>query len=163
MNVDSHLKAYQSYFENLIRGDADSTEQHRRFYDEYLAVMDLTAEFFMQTVDVVFQRRLLANREFEHRGRRVDCSAIRDTVLMTIEGELDDICGLGQTEAAHSLCDGLSASQRFHYVQPGVGHYGVFNGTRWRTEIQPRIAQMISSTQAAKLSLIHISEPTRPC
>ena len=149
MNMDSHLSAFRRYFEKLIEGDADSTEQHRRFYDEYLSVSDLTAEYFLQTMDRVFHRRLLANGEFEHRGRQVDCGAITQTFLMTVEGEHDDICGLGQTEAAHRLCTGLGPKYRAHYVQPGVGHYGVFNGTRWRTEIQPRIGEVIRAVEAS--------------
>jgi poly(3-hydroxybutyrate) depolymerase len=143
MNADAHVQAYGSYFGKLIEGDADSVSGHRRFYDEYLAVMDVTAEYFLQTIRRVFQDRALAKGEFDYRGQRVDCSAIRNTTLMTIEGERDDICGIGQTEAAHALCTSLDEQQRHHYVQPGVGHYGVFNGSRWRTEIQPRIAQMI--------------------
>ncbi|NKC16463.1 MAG: polyhydroxyalkanoate depolymerase [Gammaproteobacteria bacterium] len=147
MNADNHIDAFHRYFERLVRGDADSAAQHRRFYDEYLSVMDLTAEFFLQTVDRVFQQRALARGVFEHRGRRVDCAAIEKTALMTVEGERDDICGIGQTQAAHALCSNLKEHQRTHYVQPGVGHYGVFNGVRWRTEIRPRIRQMIMTVE----------------
>ncbi|MFT5391333.1 MAG: poly(3-hydroxybutyrate) depolymerase [Gammaproteobacteria bacterium] len=148
MNAESHMEAYRGYFDKLVEGDADSTQQHRRFYDEYLSVMDVTAEYFLQTIDVIFQRRALAQGTYTHRGQRVDCASIRDMVLMTVEGERDDICGLGQTEAAHALCSSLTDEQRYHYVQPGVGHYGVFNGARWRTEIQPRIQEMIRTTSA---------------
>ncbi len=148
MNLDRHLEAHSNLFSNLIKGDADPVEQHRRFYDEYLSVMDLPAEFFLQTVQSVFQEHALPKDEFIHRGRKVDCSAIRDIALLTVEGERDDICGLGQTEAAHDLCDRLPDDLHFHYVQEGVGHYGVFNGTRWRTEIQPRIRDMIKSVEA---------------
>jgi len=101
----------------------------------------------LQTVQTVFQEHLLPNRTLHHRGVRVDCSAIRNTALMTVEGERDDICGLGQTEAAHDLCSSIPLDEKYHYVQPGVGHYGVFNGTRWRTEIQPRIREMIRTIQ----------------
>ncbi|WP_159716049.1 polyhydroxyalkanoate depolymerase [Geminicoccus flavidas] len=143
MNLDRHVEAHRGYFNSLIKGDCDSAEQHRRFYDEYLAVMDLPAEFFLQTVKTVFQDHDLPEGRMKWRGEPVDCGAIEDTVVMTVEGERDDICGLGQTEAAHRLCRNLPPENHVHYVQPGVGHYGVFNGTRWRTEIQPRIREMI--------------------
>ncbi|MCB1742342.1 MAG: polyhydroxyalkanoate depolymerase, partial [Gammaproteobacteria bacterium] len=147
MNLDRHVDSFRDYFLNLVAGDEDSVQQHERFYDEYLSVMDLDAEFFLQTVERVFQRFDLANRRFHHRGRLVDLGALRTQALMTIEGEKDDICAVGQTEAAHDLCDNVTADNRWHYVQPGVGHYGVFNGTRWRTEIQPRIADMIRTVE----------------
>ena len=143
MNLDRHVEAHWGLYQHLVEGDCDSVEQHRKFYEEYLAVMDLPAEFYLQTVETVFQQHLLPDGKLEHRGELVDCSLIDHTILMTVEGEKDDICGLGQTEAAHALCTGLSEDRHIHYVQPGVGHYGVFNGTRWRTEIQPRIAEMI--------------------
>jgi poly(3-hydroxybutyrate) depolymerase len=147
MNLDRHVDAHRALYDNLVKGDCDSVEQHRRFYQEYLAVMDLPAEFYLQTVKHVFQDHALPDRTLEHRGLRVDCGAIRTTALMTVEGEKDDICGVGQTEAAHDLCVNVPVDDRYHYVQPGVGHYGVFNGTRWRTEIQPRIREMIRTTQ----------------
>jgi poly(3-hydroxybutyrate) depolymerase len=146
MNMNRHVNAYSDYFRHLVIGDADSAEQHKRFYDEYLSVMDLPAEFFLDTIDRVFHQHALAKGTFEFKGQRVDCSALRNTALMTVEGELDDICAVGQTEAAHELCSNVAKDDRYHYVQPGVGHYGVFNGTRWRTEIQPRIREMISTT-----------------
>ncbi|MGI9305044.1 MAG: polyhydroxyalkanoate depolymerase, partial [Gammaproteobacteria bacterium] len=148
MNLDRHIDAYRDYYLNLVKGDEESVQQHQDFYEEYMAVMDLSAEFFLQTVKSAFQERDLANGTMVHRGRRVDCSQIRRTALMTVEGERDDICGVGQTEAAHDICTALHDRQRHHYVQPGVGHYGVFNGTRWRTEIQPRIARMIRTVAA---------------
>ena len=147
MNLDRHVKAHRALFDNLVKGDCDSVQQHRTFYDEYLSVMDLTAEFYLQTVAEVFQKHSLPEGRLHHRGRLVDCRAIRDIALMTVEGERDDICGLGQTEAAHNLCANLPPQYHVHYVQPGVGHYGVFNGTRWRTEIQPRIREMIRTTR----------------
>ncbi|MFV0297216.1 MAG: polyhydroxyalkanoate depolymerase [Hyphomicrobiaceae bacterium] len=147
MNLERHTTAHLDLFRNLVKGDCDSVEQHSRFYDEYLAVMDLTAEFYLQTVETVFQAHRLPDGTMMHRGERVDCSAIRHTALMTVEGERDDICGLGQTDAAHDLCPNVPIDERYHYVQPGVGHYGVFNGTRWRTEIQPRIREMIRTIQ----------------
>lgn len=150
MNLDRHVQAHWGLYQHLIEGDCDSVEQHRKFYEEYLAVMDLPAEFYLETVETVFQQHLLPDGKLWHRGEKVDCSLIKHTTLMTVEGEKDDICGLGQTEAAHALCTGLKKKQRINYVQPGVGHYGVFNGTRWRTEIQPRIAEMIRQSEYEK-------------
>jgi poly(3-hydroxybutyrate) depolymerase len=147
MNMERHTKAHVKLFDNLVKGDQDSVEGHKKFYEEYLAVMDLPAEFYLQTVQTVFQEHSLPKGKMMHRGERIDCSAIRKTALMTVEGEKDDICGLGQTEAAQSLCPNIPIDERYHYVQPGVGHYGVFNGTRWRTEIQPRIREMIRSVE----------------
>ena len=148
MNMDAHMQAYTTYFENLAVGADENAEDHRRFYDEYLAVMDLTAEYFLQTVEIVFQQRQLATNSLIHRGHKVNCSAIRKTVLMTVEGERDDICGIGQTEAAHGLCSALSDAQRHHYLQKGVGHYGVFSGKRWRQDIHPRVQKMINDLEA---------------
>jgi poly(3-hydroxybutyrate) depolymerase len=143
MNADRHLDAHVNQFNHLVRGDGESTEAHRRFYDEYLAVMDLTAEFYLHTIDRVFKRRLMAIGQYDHRGSRVDLGAIEDVALFTVEGEKDDITGLGQTEAAHDLVTALPAADRLHYVQKGVGHYGVFNGSRWRNEIHPRVRDFI--------------------
>jgi poly(3-hydroxybutyrate) depolymerase len=147
MNLERHIEAHQDLFNNLVKGDCDSVEQHQSFYEEYLAVLDLTAEFYLQTVETVFQKHLLPDGKLYHRGEFVDCGAITRTALMTVEGEKDDICGLGQTEASHDLCKNLPVDEKYHYVQPGVGHYGVFNGTRWRTEIQPRIREFIRTIQ----------------
>lgn len=143
MNLDRHVNAHVTHFHNLVRGDNDSVEKHRRFYEEYLAVMDLPAEYYLQTIKTVFQDHDLPEHRMLHRGRPVDCGAIRKTALMTIEGELDDICAVGQTQVAHELCRNVPSQNHFRHVQPDVGHYGVFNGRRWRTEIQPRIADMI--------------------
>ncbi|MGF1561350.1 MAG: polyhydroxyalkanoate depolymerase [Geminicoccaceae bacterium] len=143
MNLDRHVGAHLDYFNHLIEGDCDSAAQHEAFYQEYLAVMDLSAEFFLQTIKTAFKEHQLPEGTMVHRGERVDCRAITRTALMTVEGEKDDITGLGQTEAAQELCSSLPPERRCHYVQPGVGHYGVFNGTRWRTEIQPRIREWI--------------------
>ena len=148
MNMDRHVDAHVRQFRNLIRGDGDSAEQHRAFYDEYNAVMDLTAEFYLQTIERVFQKRLLATGDYVYRDRPVRPSAITDIALMTIEGEKDDITGLGQTEAAHTLATGLPEEKRVHFVQDKVGHYGVFNGSRWRESIQPRVAEFIAAQRA---------------
>ena len=152
MNLDRHMSAHRNLFDHLVEGDCDSVQKHKDFYEEYLAVMDLTAEFYLQTVKTVFQDYSLPEGKMEHRGQLVNCSAIKNTALMTIEGEKDDICGLGQTKAAQDLCDNLDAQEKYHYVQPGVGHYGVFNGTRWRTEIQPRIREFIRTIQFKRLT-----------
>ena len=143
MNLDRHLDAHKDLFFNLVKGDGDSAQKHREFYDEYLAVMDLTAEFYLQTVDTVFVKHLLPKGEMTHRGVRIDPSAIRRVALLTIEGEKDDISGLGQTEAAQKLCVNIPPDRKAHYMQPGVGHYGVFNGSRFRSEIAPRIADFV--------------------
>jgi poly(3-hydroxybutyrate) depolymerase len=143
MNLDRHILAHREFYDHLVQGDGDSAGKHRDFYDEYLAVMDLTAEFYLQTVERVFIQHALPKGEFLHRGRRVDPSAIRRTALLTIEGERDDISGVGQTEAAQRLAVNLPEDKRYHYLQTGVGHYGVFNGSRYRSEIAPRISDFV--------------------
>jgi len=145
MNLDRHLGAHHEMFMHLVRGDGDSAQKHREFYDEYLAVMDLTAEFYLQTVETVFVRHALPKGEMMHRGTAVDPSKIRNAALLTVEGEKDDISGVGQTEAAHRLCTAIPDEKKAHYLQLGVGHYGVFNGSRFRTEVVPRIADFIIS------------------
>jgi poly(3-hydroxybutyrate) depolymerase len=145
MNLDRHIIAHKDFFMHLVKNDGDSAEKHRDFYDEYLAVMDLTAEFYLQTVDTVFVRHALPKGEMKHRGEPVDPAAIRNVALLTVEGENDDISGVGQTQAAHNLCVNIPADMRAHYLQPAVGHYGVFNGSRFRSEIVPRIVDFIAS------------------
>ena len=147
MNLDRHLGAHREMFMHLVHGDGDSAQKHREFYDEYLAVMDLAAEFYLQTVDTVFVRHALPKGEMMHRQTPVDPSRIRNAALLTVEGEKDDISGVGQTEAAHRLCTGIPAERKAHHLQLGVGHYGVFNGSRFRSEIAPRIADFIVSNQ----------------
>lgn len=144
MHLDRHMAAQMGQFRALVRGDHDSAAAHRRFYDEYLAVMDLPAAFYLGTVRSVFQEHHLATGTMTHRFRAVDPAAIEKTRLLTIEGELDDICAPGQTLAAHALCRNLPASMKQHYVQPGVGHYGVFNGRRWSQEIYPLVRETIA-------------------
>jgi poly(3-hydroxybutyrate) depolymerase len=145
MNLDRHLEAHRNLFRHLVKGDGDSAQKHREFYDEYLAVMDLAAEFYLQTVDTVFIRHALPKGEMTHRGRRIDPSQIRRVALLTVEGEHDDISAVGQTEAAHVLCSNIPAEDKAHYLQPAVGHYGVFNGSRFRAEIAPRISDFVLS------------------
>ncbi|MCO4053022.1 MAG: polyhydroxyalkanoate depolymerase [Bosea sp.] len=145
MNLDRHISAHQEMYQHLVKGDGDSAEKHREFYDEYMAVMDLTAEFYLQTVDKVFCKHQLPKGEMMHRDKPVDLKAIRRVALMTVEGENDDISGVGQTEAAQDLCVNIPQSRRAHHLQLGVGHYGVFNGSRFRSEIAPRIADFMLS------------------
>ena len=145
MNIDRHMEAHRDLFRHLVAGDGDSADKHRDFYDEYLAVMDLTAEFYLQTVETVFIRHALPKGEMTHRNEKVDPAAIKSVALLTIEGENDDISGLGQTKAAHDITPGIPTDMKAHYMQPKVGHYGVFNGSRFRAEIAPRIADFIAT------------------
>ncbi|MCR5873603.1 polyhydroxyalkanoate depolymerase [Phenylobacterium sp. J426] len=149
MNLDKHQEAHLRYLQQLMDGDGDSAEKHLEFYDEYLSVLDLTEEFYLQTVDVVFQRYLLPRGELYHRGRHVRPDLISDIGLLTVEGENDDISGIGQTQAAHELCSGIPGELKEDYVQPHVGHYGVFNGKRFREEIYPRVRAFIRRTDPA--------------
>jgi poly(3-hydroxybutyrate) depolymerase len=150
MNIDRHLTAHRDLCHNLIRGDGDSADKHREFYDEFLAVMDLTAEYYLQTIETVFLDHTLPKGEMLHRGMRVDPSKVRRVALMTVEGEKDDITGNGQTKAAHTLCKNLPDGMRAHRLQPDVGHYGVFNGRRFRTEILPEICNFLRTHQGSK-------------
>ncbi len=144
MNLDRHMEAHLRQFEHLVEGDGDSADKHRSFYSEYNAVMDLSAEYYLQTIETVFQKQLLAKGEMLYRkDHLVDTTKIRKTALMTVEGELDDISGIGQTVAAHDLCTNLPKSMREHYEQKGVGHYGVFNGSKFNKFIAPRIGKFI--------------------
>ncbi|MBL6933017.1 MAG: polyhydroxyalkanoate depolymerase [Rhodospirillales bacterium] len=143
MNLDRHMEAHVDLYNHLVEGDGDSADQHRKFYDEYLSVMDLSAEFFLQTIETVFQKHALPKGTMTHRGVPVDPSKISKTALMTVEGANDDICGFGQTSAALNLCSNLKDDKKLRHLQQKVGHYGVFNGKRWREEIQPRIAEFI--------------------
>ena len=143
MNLDRHVLAHKDLFNHLVQGDGDSAEKHRTFYDVYLAVMDLTSEFYLQTIDKVFVRHHLPQGQLEHRGARVDLRAIQRPGVMTIEGENDDITGIGQCAAALDLCSGVPSANKQHFECPEVGHYGIFNGSRFRREIAPRIAAFI--------------------
>ena len=143
MNMDRHLTAHYDMFKHLVRGDGDSAEKHREFYDEYLAVMDLTAEYYLQTVEKVFVDHELPNGTMMHRDKPVDLKAIRRCAIMAIEGEKDDISGVGQTLAALQLTPNLAVEKKVYHLQLNVGHYGVFNGSRFRSETAPRIADFI--------------------
>ncbi len=148
MNEERHIDAHRQYFEHLVEGDGDSVLKHQEFYDEYLSVLDLSEEFYLQTIDIVFQSHLLPRGELQHRGRPIRPAAISDVGLMTIEGENDDISGVGQTQAAHGLCPNIPKDRRVLHVQPRVGHYGVFNGRRFRDEIYPLTRDFIASNEA---------------
>ncbi|MFA4950084.1 polyhydroxyalkanoate depolymerase [Brevundimonas sp.] len=149
MNEDKHIDAHHRYFQDLVSGDGDGVEKHEEFYDEYLSVLDLSEEFYLQTIDIVFQQHLLPRGLLEHRGRKVDLTKITDIALMTVEGAKDDISGVGQTQAAHGLCTRLTDDQRVLYVHPDVGHYGVFNGRRFRDDIYPRVRDFIAAHEVA--------------
>ncbi len=145
MNLGRHIEAHWQMFAHLVDGDGEPLAAKRAFYDEYRSVMDLSAEFYLQTIDVVFQRHLLPRGLMVSRGRPVDVAAIRRTALLTIEGERDDISGVGQTRATHRMTPHLADDMREHYEQPGVGHYGLFNGARFRSDIAPLIAKFIAA------------------
>jgi poly(3-hydroxybutyrate) depolymerase len=160
MNLDRHVGSHLKFYQHLIQGDGEDAQRHRKFYDEYLAVMDLTGEFYLQTVEMVFQKHLLPKGEMKWKDPKtdklydVDASKITKTALMTVEGELDDISATGQTLAAHDLCSKLPADMHYTHTQDGVGHYGIFNGRRWRDEIQPRIADFIRQIDKTKYTPI---------
>jgi poly(3-hydroxybutyrate) depolymerase len=148
MNLDKHVNAHVDMFKHLVKGDGDSAEKQREFYDEYMAVMDLTAEYYLQTIETVFVEHALPKGEMKHRDQPIDLTQIRKAGLMTVEGEKDDISGVGQTQAAQDLCVNIPESHKTHYLQPGVGHYGVFNGSRFRSEIAPRIHDFVLTIEA---------------
>ncbi len=145
MNPERHAGSHWDMFNHLVEGDGESAEKHRRFYDEYLAVMDLTAEFYLETVRQVFIEHRLPQGTMTHRGRPVDLGAIRRCALMAIEGEKDDITGIGQTRAALDLAVNLAEERKAYHLQPGAGHYGIFNGSRFRAEIVPKITAFMEA------------------
>jgi polyhydroxyalkanoate depolymerase len=143
MNLARHRKAFDDLYRHVVAGDEAQADTIREFYEEYFAMADLPAEFYLQTVERIFQKAMLATRELTFQGRRVDCDAVRRTALLTIEGEKDDICGVGQTVAAQELCGSIPPFRRAHHVQTGVGHYGVFNGRRWESSIYPIVRDFV--------------------
>jgi poly(3-hydroxybutyrate) depolymerase len=147
MNMDRHLEAHLKQFKHLVQGDGESAASHREFYDEYLSVMDLSAEFYLQTIETVFQKHLLPTGQMMHRNKPVDPSAIKDVGILTIEGERDDLTGRGQTKAALDLCPNLPQKKKVHHLQAKVGHYGVFNGSRFRNHIRPKIKSFIEANR----------------
>ena len=145
MNLGSHLISHWEMFKHLVEGDEEGAAATQKFYDEYRSVCDMTAEFYLQTVDVVFQRHLLPKGELKHRGRKVDPAAITDTALLAIEGERDDISGIGQTRAALDIATGLSGKKKQYFLAKDVGHYGIFNGRKWRERIAPVLEKFIQA------------------
>lgn len=166
MNPDRHLHSHYDYFLDLVRGDQESAEAHRAFYDEYNAVLDMPAEFYLDTIRTVFQDFALMNGTWKVNGKLVRPQDIRGAALLTIEGELDDISGAGQTRAAHELCTGIAAAHHFHYDVVGAGHYGIFSGRRWREIVYPRVRDFIAACdrppqalRAAKAAHPHPRQP----
>ncbi|EAQ28720.1 hypothetical protein NAP1_14013 [Erythrobacter sp. NAP1] len=145
MNLQSHMMSHWEMFKHLTAGDDESAQATKSFYDEYRAVCDMTAEFYLQTVEEVFQKHSIPNGTFEHKGEIVDLTQITDTALLAIEGERDDISGLGQTKAALKLATGLSEDKKRYYMAEGAGHYGIFNGSRWRTKVAPVVEEFIEA------------------
>ncbi|TDP74854.1 polyhydroxyalkanoate depolymerase [Roseateles toxinivorans] len=143
MNPDRHLSSHYDYFLDLVRGDDDSVDSHREFYDEYNAVLDMPAEYYLDTIKTVFQDFALVNGTWEVKGQLVRPQDITGTALLTVEGELDDISGAGQTRAAHGLCSGIATEHQFHYDAEGAGHYGIFSGRRWREKVYPHVRDFI--------------------
>ncbi len=143
MNIDRHVKAHRELYDNLVNGETEKAKATKDFYDEYFAVLDLAADFYLETVRLVFQEHALRAARSTWHGNKVEPRAIRRTMLLTIEGERDDICAVGQTVAAHELCSGLRPYLKRHHLQLGVGHYGVFSGRRWETQIYPLVKNVI--------------------
>ena len=148
MNPVRHMQSHWDFFQHLIEGDLAGADEHRRFYDEYNAVLDMPAEYYMDCIRVVFQQHLLPRGLWYVGGERVAPEAITKSALLTIEGELDDISGAGQTKAAHDLCTGVPIDRRFHYDVHGAGHYGIFSGRRWREKVYPKVRDFIAAHQA---------------
>jgi polyhydroxyalkanoate depolymerase len=143
MNMGRHFDQFRKLYAARSDGAHGDAAKIRHFYQEYMAVLDLSAEFYLETIDEVFQKASLARGEMTHHGRKVDCAAIRATALLTVEGERDDICGVGQTAAAHRLCSSLRPHLKRHHMQAGVGHYGVFSGSKWETQIYPQVKNLV--------------------
>jgi len=144
MNPERHFESHWDFYQDLLKGDLEDAESHRRFYDEYNAVLDMPARYYLDTVRIVFQVHLLPRGLWDVNGERVDPSRIKHTALMTIEGELDDISGEGQTRAAHKLCTGVAERDRQHLTIKGAGHYGIFSGRRWREQVYPQVRDFIA-------------------
>ena len=147
MNVERHVKAHRDLYDNLAKGEHEKAQVTKAFYDEYFAVLDLTAEFYLETVRLVFQECALPLGKLEWQGEPVEPRAIKRTMLLTVEGERDDICAVGQTAAAHDLCTGLRPYLKRHHMQAGVGHYGVFSGNRWTNQIYPLVKNVILASE----------------
>ncbi|MFN3860172.1 MAG: polyhydroxyalkanoate depolymerase [Roseateles sp.] len=161
MNPDRHLSSHYDYFLDLVRGDDEGAEAHRRFYDEYNAVLDMPAEYYLDTIKTVFQDFALVNGTWVVDGALVRPQDIKTTALLTVEGELDDISGAGQTRAAHELCSGVPQEHRFHYDALGAGHYGIFSGRRWRENVYPEVRDFIAKYEAAPLKKTAKAAPVK--
>ena len=148
MNPERHSTSHWDFYQDLVKGDLSSAQSHRKFYDEYNAVLDMPAEYYLDTIRTVFQQQLLPRGLWDVAGERVDPSEIRGCALLTIEGELDDISGQGQTRAAHDLCTGIASADRKHLTVAGAGHYGIFSGRRWRTQVYPQVRDFIAAHAA---------------
>jgi polyhydroxyalkanoate depolymerase len=146
MNLERHVRSHYEMFVDLVNGDLAAAEATKSFYDEYFAVLDMPAEFYLETVERVFQQHELARGELRHHGELVDTGSIRRMSLLTVEGERDDVCAPGQTVAALGLCTGIRTARKHHHLQPGVGHYGVFSGRRWETEIYPVVRSVVQAS-----------------
>jgi poly(3-hydroxybutyrate) depolymerase len=153
-NIHMHMTSHYQMFQHLVEGDGESADATKAFYDEYRSVSDMTAEFYLQTVEHVFQRHSLPKGEFVHRGKAIDLAAIRDTAILAIEGERDDISGIGQTRAALALASGLSEDRKQYHLAPEVGHYGIFNGSKWRTRIAPVVEEWMARHDKARLKVV---------
>ncbi len=161
MNPERHMTSHWDFYQDLLKGDLEDADAHRRFYDEYNAVLDMPAEYYLDTVRTVFQEHLLPRGLWDVAGERVTPSAIRNTALMTIEGELDDISGLGQTRAAHKLCSSIPDADRVHLTAQGAGHYGIFSGRRWRDQVYPQVRDFIAK-YAAPTASVKAAAPAKP-
>lgn len=153
-NINSHMMSHYQMFEHLVAGDEESADSTKAFYDEYRSVCDMTAEFYLQTIEHVFQRHSLPKGEFLHRGKPIDLTAIRDTAILAIEGEKDDISGIGQTNAALTLASKLPAGRKKYHLAPDVGHYGIFNGSKWRKSIAPVVEDWMAKHDKARLKVV---------
>jgi poly(3-hydroxybutyrate) depolymerase len=154
MNLGNHMQSHYHMFKHLIAGDDDSADATKAFYDEYRSVCDMNAAYYLQTVEQVFQKHSLPNGTFVHRGKVVDLGKIKDTALLAVEGERDDISGIGQTKAALTLATGLAASRKQYFLAPEVGHYGIFNGSKWRDQIAPVLEAWIETHGKARLKAV---------
>jgi poly(3-hydroxybutyrate) depolymerase len=161
MNPDRHLTSHYDYFLDLVRGDDEGAEAHRRFYDEYNAVLDMPAEYYLDTIKTVFQDFALVNGTWEVDGQLVRPQDITTTALLTVEGELDDISGAGQTRAAHDICSGVPKQHQYHYDAIGAGHYGIFSGRRWRDNVYPQVRDFIAKYEAAPLKQTAKAAPAK--
>jgi poly(3-hydroxybutyrate) depolymerase len=162
MNLQNHMESHYQMFMHMVVGDGESADSTKRFYEEYRSVCDMTAEFYLQTIEHVFQKHSLPKGEFVHRGKQIDLGAIDDTAILAIEGENDDISGIGQTKAALHLATGLAESRKKYLLAPEVGHYGIFNGSKWRNRIAPVVEEFIATHRAREEGVAAKKAPVKP-